>query len=226
MDGAWTVDAAHAAGRAAAARCASPAATTCINALAAIACALAAGVSLDAIAEGWTPSSRSRAARAPARCAAGGRAITLVDDTYNANPDSMRAAIDVLAALPGPRLLVLGDMGEVGDAGPAIPCRGRRLCARERGIETLFALGAQSVHATPSATAFGARRAAISTTSTRSTRRAATHCPRCGSVLVKGSRFMKMERVVQAIAGCARRTNKHERRPVMPHEPRAFTPCC
>jgi hypothetical protein len=41
-----------------------------------------------------------------------------VDDTYNANPDSVRAAIDVLAELPGPRLLVLGDMGEVGDQGP------------------------------------------------------------------------------------------------------------
>jgi UDP-N-acetylmuramoyl-tripeptide--D-alanyl-D-alanine ligase len=44
--------------------------------------------------------------------------ITLVDDTYNANPDSVRAAIDVLAELPAPRLMVLGDMGEVGNQGP------------------------------------------------------------------------------------------------------------
>jgi LmbE family N-acetylglucosaminyl deacetylase len=47
-----------------------------------------------------------------------GRDITVVDDTYNANPDSMRAAIDVLADLPAPQLLVMGDMGEVGDQGP------------------------------------------------------------------------------------------------------------
>jgi hypothetical protein len=58
---------------------------------------------------------RSRALAVQARP----RTLTLVDDTYNANPDSVRAAIDVLAELPGPRLLVLGDMGEVGDQGPA-----------------------------------------------------------------------------------------------------------
>ena len=49
-----------------------------------------------------------------------GRSVTLVDDSYNANPDSVRAAIEVLAGLPGPRWLALGDMGEVGDQGPAI----------------------------------------------------------------------------------------------------------
>ena len=53
------------------------------------------------------------------RIARAGADVTLVDDTYNANPDSVRAAIDVLAALPAPRWLVLGDMGEVGDQGPA-----------------------------------------------------------------------------------------------------------
>jgi UDP-N-acetylmuramoyl-tripeptide--D-alanyl-D-alanine ligase len=66
-----------------------------------------------------------------------------VDDTYNANPDSVRAAIDVLAELPGPRLLVLGDMGEVGDQGPAFHAEVGDY-ARERGIEQLFTLGEQA----------------------------------------------------------------------------------
>jgi UDP-N-acetylmuramoyl-tripeptide--D-alanyl-D-alanine ligase len=65
---------------------------------------------------------------------------TVVDDTYNANPDSMRAAIDVLAAQAAPRVLVLGDMGEVGDEGPAFH-REIGAYARERGIDALFALG-------------------------------------------------------------------------------------
>jgi UDP-N-acetylmuramoyl-tripeptide--D-alanyl-D-alanine ligase len=89
-----------------------------INALAAAACALAAGAPLAAIAQGlqdFVPvKGRSRAFS----LRTAGREITVVDDTYNANPDSMRAAIDVLAELPGPQLLVLGDMGEVGDQGP------------------------------------------------------------------------------------------------------------
>jgi UDP-N-acetylmuramoyl-tripeptide--D-alanyl-D-alanine ligase len=59
-----------------------------------------------------------------------GRRVTVVDDTYNANPDSVRAAIDVLAELPGPRLLVLGDMGEVGDQGPQFMPRWARMRAR------------------------------------------------------------------------------------------------
>ena len=72
--------------------------------------------------------------------------MTLVDDSYNANPDSVRAAIDVLAALPGPRWLLLGDMGEVGDQGPAFHAEVGAY-ARERGIETLWAAGALSAHA-------------------------------------------------------------------------------
>ena len=85
------------------------------NALAATACALAAGVPLEAIGHGlgaFEPvGGRSRALSL--RLA--GRAVTLIDDTYNANPDSVLAAIRVLAELPGPRLLALGDMGEVGE---------------------------------------------------------------------------------------------------------------
>ena len=67
----------------------------------------------------------------------------LIDDTYNANPDSVRAAIDVLARAPGRKLLVLGDMGEVGDQGPQFHAEvGEH--ARARGIDALLTLGEQS----------------------------------------------------------------------------------
>ncbi|MGD9772900.1 UDP-N-acetylmuramoyl-tripeptide--D-alanyl-D-alanine ligase [Diaphorobacter sp.] len=164
------------------------------NALAATACALAAGAPLAAIAQGlaaFVPvSGRSRALAVRWQ----GRSITVVDDSYNANPDSVRAAIDVLAALPGPRLLVLGDMGEVGDQGPQLHAEAGAH-ARARGIEQLFALGELSAHAVqacgPRARHFkdmAALQAAV-----------VQALPAVGSVLVKGSRFMKMEQVVQAL---------------------------
>ncbi|MHB1248906.1 MAG: glutamate ligase domain-containing protein, partial [Polaromonas sp.] len=132
------------------------------------------------------------------------RMLTLIDDSYNANPDSMRAAIEVLAELPGPRLLVMGDMGEVGDQGPQFHDEAGQH-ARARGIEKLFTLGTQSQRA---ASAFGQGRhfndmaelvAAV-----------AAELPDSGSVLVKGSRFMKMERLVQAIVN---QTQEHKDEP-------------
>ncbi len=158
------------------------------NALAATACALAAGAPLAAIAQGlqsFTPvQGRSRALEVKL----GGRSLTLVDDTYNANPDSARAAIDVLAELPGPRLLVLGDMGEVGDQGPQFH-REVGDYARERGIDVLLTLGALAAD-------MGGRHCADIESLTAAV---LEQLPQAASVLVKGSRFMKMERVVQAI---------------------------
>ena len=172
-----------------------------LNALAAVACTLAAGVSLEHIAAGLSAfepvKGRSRASELRL---ADGAALTLVDDSYNANPDSVRAAIDVLASLPGPRLLVLGDMGEVGDQAPQFHAEVGAY-ARERGIEAMYALGNETVH---SVAAFGnaengrhfkdidALNAALQ-----------GRLPGLRSVLVKGSRFMKMERVVQALAALA-----------------------
>jgi UDP-N-acetylmuramoyl-tripeptide--D-alanyl-D-alanine ligase len=165
------------------------------NALAATACALAAGVPLAAIAQGlgdFVPvKGRSRALEV----LVAGRNLTVVDDSYNANPDSVRAAIDVLADLPGPRLLVLGDMGEVGEQGPQFHAEAGAY-AQARGIEQLLALGAQTTHAVatfgPGAQHFDnmaqlqeAVRAAL---------------PSVGSVLIKGSRFMKMEQVLELTA--------------------------
>ena len=159
------------------------------NALAAIACTTAAGAPLAAIAQGLSAfrpvKGRSRTLLLRHR----GRAITLVDDTYNANPDSVRAVIDVLAELPGPRLLVLGDMGEVGDQGPAFHAEAGAH-ARSRGIEQVFALGALSVHMA-GARHFDDMAALIAAVRAQ--------LPEVGSVLVKGSRFMRMEQVVQAL---------------------------
>ncbi|RYF17641.1 MAG: UDP-N-acetylmuramoyl-tripeptide--D-alanyl-D-alanine ligase [Comamonadaceae bacterium] len=169
------------------------------NALAAATCALAAGVPLAKVVQGlevFEPvKGRSRALAVPM----GARALTLVDDTYNANPDSVRAAIDVLAELPGPRLLVLGDMGEVGDQGPAFH-REVGDYARERGIEQVFTLGAQA------ADMLGRHFADIDALNAA----VLQALGQAESVLVKGSRFMKMERVVEAIAAHAEQQENKE----------------
>ncbi len=171
---------------------AQPGAHNLRNALAATACALAAGAPLAAVQQGlaaFAPvSGRSQVGTVQLK----GRTVTLVDDSYNANPDSVLAAIEVLAAMPGPRWLLLGDMGEVGTQGPHFHAEvGAR--ARERGIEHVWAAGDLSAHA-------GAHRHFKDTSALV----AALHeAPDCASVLVKGSRFMKMEQVVQALQKAA-----------------------
>ena len=163
------------------------------NALAATACALAAGVPLAFVAAGLSAfapvKGRSRAISVHLQ----GRMLTLIDDSYNANPDSMQAAIEVLAELPGPRLLVMGDMGEVGSQGPQFHDEaGRHACAL--GIEKLFTLGEQSQGASA---AFGGARHFNDMAELAAA--VVAELPHVASVLVKGSRFMKMERVVQAV---------------------------
>ena len=182
------------------------------NALAATACTLAAGAPVAAIAQGlrdFTPvKGRSRAFSV----SVAGRDITVVDDTYNANPDSMHAAIQVLAELPGPQLLVMGDMGEVGDQGPQFHAEAGAL-AREAGIPTMFALGAQSVHAV-SAYGDGAGHFNDMSALQDAVRNV---LPAVGSVLVKGSRFMKMEQVVEAISAAALPAEQQQK-PINPRE--------
>ena len=164
------------------------------NSLAAVACTLAAGVPLNSIARGLAAFEPVKGRSRALVVRQDGRAITLVDDTYNANPDSVQAAIEVLAALPGPRLLVLGDMGEVGDQGPQFHAEAGALASR-LGIDALFTLGELSASA---ATSFGAGRHFGDVQSMQAA--VLAELPRVGSVLVNGSRFMKMERVVEAIA--------------------------
>jgi UDP-N-acetylmuramoyl-tripeptide--D-alanyl-D-alanine ligase len=119
--------------------------------------------------------------------------ITVVDDTYNANPDSVRAAIDVLAELPGPRLLVLGDMGEVGQQGPDFHAEVGAYAA-QRGLEALMTLGDLCRH---SAQAFGQAQHFQDMDSLLLA--VTAQAVGFSSVLVKGSRAMRMERVVQAL---------------------------
>ncbi len=162
------------------------------NALAAVACALAANCPIDAVARGLESFVAVKGRSQLNQFTLGGRGVSLIDDSYNANPDSVRAAIDVLASLPAPRWLLLGDMGEVGDQGPAFHAEVGHL-ARQQGIDMLWTAGAASVAA---AQAFpGARHFAT----VEQLLASLSAAPAAAAILVKGSRFMKMERVVEAL---------------------------
>jgi UDP-N-acetylmuramoyl-tripeptide--D-alanyl-D-alanine ligase len=167
------------------------------NALAAAACALSAGVSLAAVAQGLQAFEPVKG-RSRALLLAGG-GVALVDDTYNANPDSVRAAIEVLAELPGPRLLVLGDMGEVGDQGPEFHAEIGAYAA-EKGIDAVFTLGELSLHAHRAfVRAAGGQRGQHFADMVALQAAVLAVWRSVASILVKGSRFMKMERVVEAL---------------------------
>ena len=163
------------------------------NALAATACALAAGCPLAAVARGLEAFTAVKGRSQASRIEREGLRVTVVDDSYNANPDSVRAAIDVLASLPAPRWLVLGDMGEVGDQGAAFHHE-VGACARSAGIESLWTAGPLCAHA---ASAYGSAARHFDTVEALL---AALHeAPEAASVLVKGSRFMRMERVAAVL---------------------------
>ncbi|MBV7481323.1 bifunctional UDP-N-acetylmuramoyl-L-alanyl-D-glutamate--2,6-diaminopimelate ligase MurE/UDP-N-acetylmuramoyl-tripeptide--D-alanyl-D-alanine ligase MurF [Bordetella sp. BOR01] len=160
------------------------------NALAAIAAALAAGAPLASAVRALAAFS-AVAGRMQRKALDDG--TILIDDTYNANPDSVRVAVDVLAQLPAPRALVLGDMGEVGDNGPAMH-REVGEYARQHGIDALYTLGDAGRDAVA---AFGSGAQACESVDEIV---AALRSTRPASILVKGSRFMRMERVVKVLA--------------------------
>jgi len=172
------------------------------NALAAATLALACGVGLDDIVAGLREA-QPVAGRLVRHRLAGG--ALLIDDSYNANPGSLNAAIDTLASALGEAWLVLGDMRELGDDALSLhEAAGRR--AKEAGIARLYALGALSAAA---ADAFGeggrgfdshaalseALRADIAATSEAGIAAG----PAGLRVLVKGSRGSAMDRVVSAL---------------------------
>ena len=177
------------------------------NSLAACAVALAAGVSLEKIKQGleaFVPvNGRMQAKHVDAN-------YTLIDDSYNANPDSVRAAIDALKQSGNSSWLILGDMGEVGNQGPEFH-REVGAYAASQGVNKLLALGEQcqfaiagfedaneSLSSSGSASHFADMDQLI--TRLRNELQAqVTHGSRHLNILVKGSRFMRMERVVQAL---------------------------
>jgi len=174
------------------------------NALAATAAALAAGVAIDAIREGleaFEPVKGRLQVKRAGTAAAAFTGATVIDDSYNANPDSMRAAIDVLAAKPAPRVLIVGDMGEVGDQ-EAAAHREIGAYAQSRGIDTFFALGEASKGACaafgPEARHFASPAEVVNALLHLGQTFAGTDAQRA-TILVKGSRFMAMERIVNAL---------------------------
>jgi len=164
------------------------------NALAAAACALAAGAPLEAIVRGLEAFEPVKGrSQLKSFVNKNGQRITLIDDSYNANPDSVRAAIDVLAGLPGDSWLLLGDMGEVGDQGPAFHAEVGAYAA-ERGLASLWTAGSA---AAVTAVAYGPAAHSFNTVSDLIA--ALPTAPVAQNILVKGSRFMKMEQVVAAL---------------------------
>jgi UDP-N-acetylmuramoyl-tripeptide--D-alanyl-D-alanine ligase len=167
------------------------------NALAAAACAHAAGISNAAIAEGLADFAPVKGRSRLLNLSHDDVSLLVVDDTYNANPDSVRAAIDVIDAMPAPRLLVLGDMGEVGEHSFAFHTEILEY-AQAKGLEHILCTGAEMANAS---SRFTGQRSLqhISDINEliKSVHRMALQ--QGGSILVKGSRFMRMERVIQAL---------------------------
>jgi UDP-N-acetylmuramoyl-tripeptide--D-alanyl-D-alanine ligase len=162
------------------------------NALAAAAAAHAAGVGLREIAAGL---GRVRPVAGRLQLKPGLRGSWLIDDSYNANPSSVRAGIDVLCALPGEHWLVLGEMAELGDEAEASHT-GVGDYARRAGITRMFAVGAAARHAVA---AFGTRAIWYEDAARLGDALAASLEPGV-TALVKGSRVNRLERVVERVA--------------------------
>ena len=163
-----------------------------LNAAAAAAAAIAANADPAAIREGLAA---MRPVKGRLESKRGPRGTEIIDDTYNANPVSLRAGLGVLGTKPAPRWLVLGDMAELGPGGAALHAGAGR-DARRHGVERLFVTGELSREA---ARAFGEGAACFDDCAALIDR-LRDELPAGATVLVKGSRSMAMERVVEAIA--------------------------
>lgn len=162
-----------------------------LNALAAAACCLSLGVDLAAIRRGLE---QAEAVRGRLQIRNGRWGLRIIDDSYNANPASLDAALDVLGGYAGRRYLALGDMAELGDSARELHIEAGQK-ARAARLDGLFTLGELSAHA---ARAFGpgARHFAAFDELMRALQPLAAAEV---TLLVKGSRAMRMERIVRAL---------------------------
>jgi UDP-N-acetylmuramoyl-tripeptide--D-alanyl-D-alanine ligase len=172
-----------------------------LNALCAAAAAVAAGAGLEDVRQGLA-TMRPVPGRLQFKTAPSGAWI--VDDSYNANPSSMKAGIEVLAGVDARRWLVMGDMGELGDMAVASHGEIGRF-AREQHIDRLFATGKLSALAVE---AFGQGAEWFSDTEALA-RAVNAELTREVCVLVKGSRSARLERVVDALTGGAGNNGAH-----------------
>jgi UDP-N-acetylmuramoyl-tripeptide--D-alanyl-D-alanine ligase len=163
-----------------------------MNALAAAAASHAAGADLESIVQGLG-AMRPVSGRLEFRTAL--RGARLIDDSYNANPGSLRAGILSLAAVPGQRWLVLGEMAELGEDSPRLHADIGAF-AREHGVDRLLAIGADARHAVE---AFGPGACWFSSVE-ELTAEAQSGLDREVTVLIKGSRVNRLERVAGALA--------------------------
>ncbi|MEE8280922.1 MAG: UDP-N-acetylmuramoyl-tripeptide--D-alanyl-D-alanine ligase [Gammaproteobacteria bacterium] len=166
------------------------------NVLAAAAAAQSAGASIGAIADGLKAVVNVAGRLRPLKVGSG---ITIYDDSYNANPASVGAAIAFLAGMASPRWLVLGDMGELGDTGEALH-REIGTAASEVGIDRLFCVGALSK---ATAEAFGPD-AEWHETLDDLWASLQKQLPAHLSILIKGSRFMGLDRLVADVVAFGR----------------------
>jgi UDP-N-acetylmuramoyl-tripeptide--D-alanyl-D-alanine ligase len=165
-----------------------------VNALGAAAAAVSAGASLPQVAAGLAT---MRAVKGRLQFKLANSGAWIIDDSYNANPSSMRAGIDVLAGLTGRKWMVMGDMGELGSFADSSHTEIGEY-ARERGIERLFASGQHSALAVKS---FGAGAEWFADVEKMSQAVATALTDASVRMLIKGSRMNRLERVVAALVG-------------------------
>ncbi len=164
-----------------------------LNALAASASAISMGADADAVVRGLE-NMKPVSGRLQSR--PGLKDMRILDDTYNANPASLEAALDVLSEMSGEKWLILGDMGELGEDTAELHANCGRL-VRERGVDRLYTLGELARHA---AVSFGDYGVGFQDTHELVERiRKDWHGQ--GTLLVKGSRLMHMEQVVTELSG-------------------------